>query len=82
MCILRIKERVEKGGHFVPDEAVIRRYFRSAQNFWNDYKTDSHEWFMVHNSNLGFKEFCLGTHENYQILDKVKFNEFIKKGSL
>lgn len=38
VCVERIKERVKKGGHHVPDEDVKRRYYRSIRNFWNSYK--------------------------------------------
>jgi predicted ABC-type ATPase len=37
VCISRIKERVLKGGHFIPDKDVIRRFYRSKSNFWNIY---------------------------------------------
>lgn len=39
-CIARIKERVARGGHFVPDADVVRRFGRSLDNFWNVYR----EW--------------------------------------
>ncbi len=31
-CMQRIKERVTRGGHFVPDQDVIRRYSRTMAN--------------------------------------------------
>lgn len=78
VCIERIKERVLNGGHFVPDEAVIRRFYRSKNNFWNTYKQLADKWFLIYNSELSFKEFCIGAQENYKINDIDKFNEFIK----
>ncbi len=36
--IRRVEERVRKGGHHVPNEAVRRRYYRSMSNFWNEYR--------------------------------------------
>jgi predicted ABC-type ATPase len=33
ICIERIKVRVKKGGHNIPDEDVIRRYKRSKENW-------------------------------------------------
>ncbi|HYW81401.1 MAG TPA: hypothetical protein VE890_17585, partial [Thermoguttaceae bacterium] len=32
-CIARVRERVRKGGHDVPDEDVRRRFWRSLTNF-------------------------------------------------
>ena len=78
VCIERIKERVLNGGHHVPDEAVIRRFYRSKNNFWNTYKLLASKWFLIYNSELSFKEFCIGSHENHKINDIDKFNEFMK----
>ncbi|MCM8535463.1 MAG: zeta toxin family protein [Lentisphaeraceae bacterium] len=78
VCIERIKERVLNGGHHVPDPAVIRRFYRSKTNFWQLYKTLANKWFLIYNSDLTFKEFCIGSFENHKINDIDKFNEFIK----
>lgn len=78
VCMERIKERVLKGGHFVPDDDVIRRYFRSKSNFWNIYKNMVDSWFLIYNSDLRFTEFCIGQGSNYTINDDDLFAEFIK----
>lgn len=49
ICIERIKGRVKKGGHFVPDEDVIRRFHRSINNFWRVYKNLADAWFLYYN---------------------------------
>lgn len=36
-CLARIQSRVQNGGHPVPDEDVMRRFYRSKYNFWNKY---------------------------------------------
>ncbi len=38
ILIERIAERVKKGGHFVPNEDVRRRFVRGKRNFWDIYK--------------------------------------------
>ncbi|MGI9054895.1 MAG: AAA family ATPase, partial [Pyrinomonadaceae bacterium] len=38
LLIERIAERVKKGGHFVPDEDVKRRFLRGKENFQQVYK--------------------------------------------
>ena len=78
VCIERIKERVLNGGHYVPDKAVIRRFYRSKNNFWNLYKNMVDSWFLVYNSELSFKEFCIGSKDNYTINDNSIFNDFMK----
>ncbi len=38
LSIERIRHRVAKGGHHVPDEDVIRRFGRSIRHFFNHYR--------------------------------------------
>ena len=78
VCIERIKERVLNGGHHVPDNDVIRRYYRSKNNFWHIYKKIVNQWFLVYNSDLRFKEFCLGIKDEYDVNDTDVFAQFIK----
>ena len=48
MSRLRVAERVNHGGHDVPDAAIVRRFPRSLQNLFNDYaeKADRTRCFM------------------------------------
>lgn len=78
VCIERIKERVLNGGHHVPNEDVIRRYYRSKNNFWQIYKHLVDNWFIIYNTEINFKEFCIGSKENYTINDNNIFSCFIK----
>jgi predicted ABC-type ATPase/predicted nucleotidyltransferase len=47
----RIKARVKLGGHLVPKEAVLRRYPRCFQDFWNLYRPICEDWYVFDNSN-------------------------------
>ena len=38
VCIARVRNRVMAGGHDVPEEDIIRRFYRSKRNFWEFYK--------------------------------------------
>ncbi|HEY6328685.1 MAG TPA: AAA family ATPase [Blastocatellia bacterium] len=42
-CIARIKERVTRGGPFVPDADVGRSFPRSLHNFWHFYRSLARE---------------------------------------
>ena len=77
VCIERIRERVLKGGHFVPDADVVRRFYRSKRNFWNLYKELADEWYLIYNSKQQFIELALGQKGTYTINNKKLFNEFI-----
>ena len=35
-------------------------------------------WFLIYNSELNFKEFCIGTKENNSIIDEDVFADFMK----
>lgn len=48
ICIQRIDNRVKLGGHFVPNEDVKRRFYRSRENFWNVYKNLADELGQTH----------------------------------
>lgn len=78
ICIERIKERVIKGGHFVPDEDVRRRFWRSINNFWDSYKNKSDEWMVVFNTENVNIDFIIGYKEKYIVNNFEYFNKFIQ----
>lgn len=84
-CIERIKVRVKLGGHFVPDEDVIRRFYRSIDNFWNVYKYLINEWILYYNSTTFDSSLvAMGENNNYLIENNELFEKFIahiKNGS-
>ncbi len=78
-CIQRIKLRVKLGGHFVPDEDVIRRYYRSKKNFWNIYKNLANIWILFYNSSIIEPvKVAMGSGEKFVIESEKLFNQFIK----
>lgn len=78
LCIARIKERVLKGGHFVSNDEVVRRFYRGKNNFWNIYKEMVDEWYLIYNSQQEFIEFAFCRKGNYVINDEELFQEFMK----
>ncbi len=77
-CIERIKVRVKLGGHFVPDEDVIRRYYRSKENFWNVYKELADEWAIYFNSSTGgIQKIVLGNKDDLVLENEVLLNQFL-----
>ncbi len=49
---LRVEQRVESGGHDIPDEAILRRYSRTVSNFLNVFIPLCDEVFCYDNTNL------------------------------
>ncbi len=78
MCIERIKVRVRTGGHNIPDEDVIRRFYRSKNNFWHKYKDIVDEWAMYYNGEVNFIPVAKSDRKNIEILNEALYTEFMK----
>jgi predicted ABC-type ATPase len=50
LAIERIKDRVKKGGHFIADEIVVRRYYRGIKNLFQYFIPDCDYWSIYDNS--------------------------------
>jgi predicted ABC-type ATPase len=50
LAIERIKDRVLKGGHSVPDEIVFRRYYKGIKNLFTYFIRICDYWLIVDNS--------------------------------
>jgi predicted ABC-type ATPase len=77
-CIERIAIRVRNGGHHIPDEDVIRRFYRSKDNFWNKYRVLVDDWFLYYNGNQDSKRVALSVKRDFVIEEKNLFALFIK----
>lgn len=47
--VARVRNRVQAGGHHVPTEDVVRRFYRSKYNFWHIYRSSwiGGVWFTI-----------------------------------
>ena len=77
LCIERIKNRVKRGGHFVSDEDVRRRYYRSIQNFWHRYRLLADVWTVYLNMELAPIPIATGFTSEMHIADSIIFQSFI-----
>lgn len=77
-CIERVKIRVMKGGHHVPEADIRRRYYRSKHNFWNQYRQLADGWLLVYNSDEGFQGVALGIRSEFVTENEKLFDRFIK----
>jgi predicted ABC-type ATPase len=50
MAIERVKSRVENGGHSIPEDVIIRRYYRGLINLIKIYSQLADNWFILDNS--------------------------------
>ena len=78
-CIQRIKIRVKLGGHYISDEDVIRRYYRSKKNFWHLYKNLADDWVLIYNSNNAEpQKVAIGINADFVVELEDLFNNFLK----
>jgi len=71
--ISRVKNRVLNGGHHIPKDDIIRRYYRSKKLFYEVYKDMVDSWSLYYNSNEIFEEIA----NDDEILDDDKYNDFL-----
>jgi predicted ABC-type ATPase len=76
-CVDRVKERVKKGGHDVPEIDIRRRFYRSKVNFWETYRLEATEWNLSYNSNEAFQPVAIGEGPLYEILNEALFALFM-----
>ena len=70
-CIERVKIRVKNGGHNVPEEDIIRRYYKSIVNFWDEYRFTVDEWSMFFNGyNYAPAIVSCGNMQEYVIINE------------
>ncbi len=70
LALLRIKERVQRGGHYIPDEVVQRRYKRGMQNLFNLFMPICNYWYILDNSESKPIIIAVGNDE----ADKIIYN--------
>lgn len=75
-AIRRIDIRVKKGGHPVPEEDIIRRFWRSKRNFWNIYRKMVNGWKLFLNNKDEFLQVAAGVGNKIEIVDEEGFSLF------
>ncbi len=52
LAVARVRDRVEMGGHHVPDDVVRRRFVRGLSNFFSLYRDAADSWQFYDNSTV------------------------------
>lgn len=76
--VARVRNRVSAGGHHVPTEDVMRRFYRSKHNFWYTYKNLVDQWHMFYNSVEYFQAVAFGKHNEVTVINEDYFQLFIR----
>lgn len=76
LAVTRVAQRVQQGGHNIPDEIIRRRYRAVVQNFFDLYKDLADEWYMIDNTQAQYKK--IASHKG--VIDRPLF-QFINEQS-
>ena len=75
-AIERVAERVSKGGHDIPNDTIIRRYWAGLKNLFNIYMPIVDTWILVDNSKTPRSIVATGgKHQNTIIENIVKYTK-------
>jgi predicted ABC-type ATPase len=76
-CVERVEERVQKGGHSVPETDIRRRFPRSIHNFWRLYRPLADHWLLIYNSGNEPLDVAAGNAESVTVRDVEQFARFM-----
>jgi predicted ABC-type ATPase len=76
-AVNKVKQRVRKGGHSVPEQDVVRRFGRSKRNFWNFYKNKVDSWKIYFSVEENFIPVAFGEKNRYYVVDDGLFELFL-----
>lgn len=77
LCVARVRNRVMAGGHHVPAEDIVRRFYRSKRNFWRVYKNLAHEWGLFYNSGDSLQQVAAGEGDDFTVANDEFFELFL-----
>ena len=77
LCVRRVRARVRRGGHSVPEADILRRYGRSRMNFWNIYRPLADEWHLYFNGGESFEMVASGDFESMVVYNKPRLDLFM-----
>lgn len=73
LAIKRVKNRVENGGHNIPEDVIRRRYVTGVKYFFDIYAPMCDRWVLADNSRSPFVVIAEGTKDSIQIKDDDKY---------
>src|SRR5262249_33569761 len=76
-CRARIKERVSRGGHDVPQADISRRFKRSLVNFWRVYRPMATDWTLFYNGGPSGVRVASSRGVNVFVADEQAFADFL-----
>lgn len=79
LALTRVRGRVMRGGHDVPEAVVRRRFGRSISNFFRPYRFLAHSWMIFDNSGNAPKIMALEKDGKLRIMQKHLYHELLSR---
>lgn len=79
LALSRIKERVSRGGHDIPEPVVRRRFDRSIQNFLLHYRLLAKTWTLFDNSGEIPEVIALERDKAIRIIDESTYTALVRR---
>lgn len=79
VTLSRIKERVLKGGHDVPEAVVRRRFDRSVSNFFREYRPLVDSWYLFDNTGTDPIAIAFKNGPRLRIIRQEMFERLMKR---
>ena len=79
LAIARVKDRVAQGGHNVPIADIKRRFERSTEKFFKQYRLLADQWILFNNEGFTPKIIARKQNAHIDVVDEVLFEKVIKK---
>lgn len=79
VTLSRIRERVLKGGHDVPESVVRRRFDRSVGNFFREYRSLVDSWYLFDNTSTKPAAIAFKKGAKLRIIDSETYQSLIMR---
>ena len=79
VALSRVRDRVLKGGHDVPEAVIRRRFSRSIRNFLAEYRPLADSWYLFDNSSKMPVVIALEKAHKLRIIDKENYQALIAR---
>jgi predicted ABC-type ATPase len=77
LALARIRERVSRGGHDVPEAVVRRRFERSITNFLVHYRLLADSWMLFDNSDTRPALIASSKDAQLRVVDTKGYNDLV-----
>lgn len=82
LAIARVKDRLLQGGHNVPIVDIKRRFERSTNKFFKQYRLLADQWMLFNNSKSKSELIARKQNAHVDVIDKGLFGKIIKKAGV